>query len=375
METKMAKNADMVSKPPEPLATFISILSADPFIERGIPGLTAAVWDAIDDPAAPPNSSREELGRRVFSDIVNTFSLETRSFLGPVGDPGFNRRYDMLYDAGQTLRAIAEHNRDPNKGGFERPEALGILQNYGFGEIPFWVTVGLTVGRNGRIQVAKNPLLEAFVDVPVDRIRTCAICDRLFWAIRVNSECCSRKCTNTYNQRSRRRAKPKGSSQKHSRPNIKQTTGTIVELETDDESFYYLDTTNRVLKPLEYQEPSVVKKTKVKRHFWKETYAVSGERSPFRLKVREPQEFIWGTTLSPDHRHPFRCCSLESTGGMREVTSYGGIEWESVRPVRFEKYGERSTKVVPESPLRCGEYMLTLGDLFEDYRLYCFGVD
>lgn len=46
--------------------------------------------------------------------------------------------------------------------------------------------------------------ISAIKAVCADRVRQCAICGNPFWALRVNSECCTEKCRKTYNQRNSR---------------------------------------------------------------------------------------------------------------------------------------------------------------------------
>jgi hypothetical protein len=67
-------------------------------------------------------------------------------------------------------------------------------------------SVDLVVNQDGRIEISKHPVLDALVGVrAADRIKSCAICKRIFWAPRINSECCSLMCRKTYNQRNSRR--------------------------------------------------------------------------------------------------------------------------------------------------------------------------
>ena len=78
-------------------------------------------------------------------------------------------------------------------------------------------SVDLVVDGHGKIELSKNPVLEALVGVRADRIRSCKICKRVFWSPRVNSECCSQRCRKTFNQRSSREARRRRRSSKKGR--------------------------------------------------------------------------------------------------------------------------------------------------------------
>jgi hypothetical protein len=71
---------------------------------------------------------------------------------------------------------------------------------------PVSVSATLTVDQSGRLALSEDQLFSLFVGLPADRIRSCAICTKLFWARRTNSECCGQTCRKTFNQRNSRRA-------------------------------------------------------------------------------------------------------------------------------------------------------------------------
>jgi hypothetical protein len=79
-------------------------------------------------------------------------------------------------------------------------------------EIPFSAYVAVAVDERGRLALASTRLLDALKGVRADRIRQCAVCARLFWAARTNSECCGLRCRKTFNKRQSRDA------QTHRRP-------------------------------------------------------------------------------------------------------------------------------------------------------------
>jgi hypothetical protein len=64
----------------------------------------------------------------------------------------------------------------------------------------------LVIDPNGRLAL-RDALLDALIGVPAERIRSCVVCDRIFWAARINSECCSVRCRKTHNQRNSRKAR------------------------------------------------------------------------------------------------------------------------------------------------------------------------
>lgn len=70
----------------------------------------------------------------------------------------------------------------------------------------------LYVDENGILKREKNKLVESLDGLDIRRIRTCAICKNLFWAQRLDRQCCGKKCADRYNQRlSRDRKKIYGS--------------------------------------------------------------------------------------------------------------------------------------------------------------------
>lgn len=93
-----------------------------------------------------------------------------------------------LERASQTLADIAARNR---AGTDEKPPVIQCKAR-------------LVINESGRLAL-EDALLDALIGAPAERIKTCAICDAIFWAPRVNSECCSLICRKTYNQRNSRK--------------------------------------------------------------------------------------------------------------------------------------------------------------------------
>jgi hypothetical protein len=56
--------------------------------------------------------------------------------------------------------------------------------------------------------LAKPPQIVARA-LNANRIRACRICQRIFWAPRAKSECCSQRCRKVYNQRNSRARRKK----------------------------------------------------------------------------------------------------------------------------------------------------------------------
>jgi hypothetical protein len=95
-----------------------------------------------------------------------------------------------LERASQTLEDIAARNR---RGTDEKPSFIQCKAR-------------LVVDASGRLAL-RDTLLDALIGVPAERIKICAICDAIFWAPRVNSECCNTRCRKIYNQRNSRAAR------------------------------------------------------------------------------------------------------------------------------------------------------------------------
>src|ERR1019366_4288249 len=151
-----------------------------------------------------------DLWIRACEDIAAQLHAITSKFLGPPSDLAqFLDRYEMLKSAGQVLLRIAARCGSGPRATHPSPLLIHDAHFPGV-DVPFSVTVNLIVNHQGELGVADNPLLGALIGVRADRIRACAICGRVFWAPRINSECCSETCRKTYNQRcSRENRRPR----------------------------------------------------------------------------------------------------------------------------------------------------------------------
>jgi len=130
--------------------------------------------------------------------IADTVKPPTREYLGPVEDMAFQARYRTLLYAGDLLRAIARNQ-------YKSAERLEPLMQAD--QLPFSIITDLVLDENNKIVLGDNVLLRALLGVPADRIRSCAICRHIFWAARVNSDCCTERCRKTYNQRNSRQSR------------------------------------------------------------------------------------------------------------------------------------------------------------------------
>ena len=115
---------------------------------------------------------------------------EARAFLGePDNAEEFRNSYDALQSAQEILPRLATQARDES----------------GFISTPFSVPVNLYIDAAGIIG-ASGTFINALQGVPLDRIAKCAVCPKIFWKPRVNSECCDEKCRKRYNKRNSRAA-------------------------------------------------------------------------------------------------------------------------------------------------------------------------
>jgi hypothetical protein len=67
--------------------------------------------------------------------------------------------------------------------------------------IPF---LGWKTDKQGRITMTKGDISKAIEGVEAARIRLCPICDRIFWAGRIDQPCCRKTCANALRVRRHR---------------------------------------------------------------------------------------------------------------------------------------------------------------------------
>jgi hypothetical protein len=180
------------------LQRFIDLANADPVL----PSVDEPFHAALADPRNQSTDPRD-LWIEVCTTVSARLSPETRTFLGPAVDLGlFLERYALLTSARQVLRGLAERYRS------KKQHAQVLIDDNSFaGGFPVSITVNLVVDEKGLLTPSDDQLLSVFTGVPANRIRSCDVCNRLFWAPRDNSECCSERCRKTSNQRNSRKAR------------------------------------------------------------------------------------------------------------------------------------------------------------------------
>jgi hypothetical protein len=199
------------SRPPKGLARFIELanMQLDPPLDDASLVFDSAVRDSS------KTVKLRDFWVGICEETASRLPPEARAFLGPAADVhGFVTNYRTLGYARQLLPAIARQKWQvaENTSKAFSYEEFKKIQRARSG-LPMGVlcqaSVDLVVDGRGQIGLSKNSVLEAMVGVRADRIRACNICQRVFWAPRINSECCSQHCRKTYNQRSSREARRK----------------------------------------------------------------------------------------------------------------------------------------------------------------------
>ena len=140
-------------------------------------------------------------------EIASNVAPEASAFLGsPANVKQFAQNYTILYHATTVILAIAHRKWPESKPSKDSTfEEFKAIERARLGLPICRIDVGLVADDTGRLELSKNPVLDALVGVrAADRIKKCVICERIFWAPRINSECCSLMCRKTYNQRNSR---------------------------------------------------------------------------------------------------------------------------------------------------------------------------
>jgi hypothetical protein len=133
---------------------------------------------------------------------------------------------------------------------------------------------------------------------------------------------------------------------------------------------FHLDSSGQALTPL----PEEQWKAKGKAGWTSSTgiLQISGERSLFRMKAQDNEEFIFKT----EHPESIRLYPFTTRKNQRqyEVVKLKGMgrerETRLGTPVEITKFGESSYKLVPKSPLAPAEYAIDIAG-----RLFTFGID
>jgi hypothetical protein len=69
------------------------------------------------------------------------------------------------------------------------------------------LTPKVYVDDKGKLQKEDSFFLESLIDVEVTRIKRCRNCPNFFWANRIDRQCCTEKCADTYNKQASRERK------------------------------------------------------------------------------------------------------------------------------------------------------------------------
>ena len=97
--------------------------------------------------------------------------------------------YQILYRLNTDLRSIARFFSHLRKGSYRSASESELITNDG--ESIRLPTFEVQLKRDGTIGKVHKGLSEAVIGVDLDRIRTCEICSRIFWAKRTESSTCS----------------------------------------------------------------------------------------------------------------------------------------------------------------------------------------
>jgi hypothetical protein len=80
--------------------------------------------------------------------------------------------------------------------------ALGAVADYPAKSLgPFFLETHFDVDAEGKLRLHAHPILDALQGVEVARIRRCPICDKIYWAERIDQPACSKKCNTTRRSR------------------------------------------------------------------------------------------------------------------------------------------------------------------------------
>lgn len=87
------------------------------------------------------------------------------------GRDKFYRAFEYLSAGREMLAAIADSRR----------------RSWGLYDLEFWVKKD----EAGRLQLASHPLLDCLLNVEVERIGRCPVCEKIYWAERIDQPTCS----------------------------------------------------------------------------------------------------------------------------------------------------------------------------------------
>ena len=180
------------STPPDALKLLIASVND----ARELPDLAELIPDSSDLANCDWRDPWNPLARACRR-VSEKLSAAARKIVGsPKEFDEFRRNYTFLVSGRSVVTELARQYRS-------RTASRGLLTAH---EERFSANLEILIveNENGKLELLTDRLSRALIGLPVDRIRMCAVCDRLFWARRVNSECCGESCRKTYNQRNSR---------------------------------------------------------------------------------------------------------------------------------------------------------------------------
>ncbi len=120
--------------------------------------------------------------------------------------------YQLLYRLNTDLRSIARFFSHLRKDSYRFVSESELITNDG--ESIRLPTFEVQLKREGTIGKVHKGLSEAVIGVDLDRIRTCEICEQVFWANYKNSFTCSTPCLNALRQRRHRKTNKEAINEK-----------------------------------------------------------------------------------------------------------------------------------------------------------------
>jgi hypothetical protein len=107
-------------------------------------------------------------------------------------------RYSLVREVREALRALARWGARVRAAQEE-----GLPPDFPFKERPIKVKVEATiyVDKEGTARAGKDTFADAVDDVDATRIRECWVCKCIFWAGRIDSECCGARCADIRRKR------------------------------------------------------------------------------------------------------------------------------------------------------------------------------
>lgn len=208
--------------------------------------ITEKAYSIVSDlKGRPATGSEKEIDEEIEKEYgvqIKRLGPKAREFVGP-SDPDHiktaRQRYDLLASAQRTLLGIAGVNSkvisDHTPGIwdqlFKAKSGVRVTKDSlrkGWKERgSFWLyfdkhfpLVDLALDDEGKFILKHHKILEAIEGVEAFRIRQCPICQRIYWAGRLDQLACSKQC----NQTRRARAWRKSYSTKYKLQRIKKAT-------------------------------------------------------------------------------------------------------------------------------------------------------